>query len=277
MRHSLAVFLLLTLIACSSADAPSESEKLTKGLPAKDIYTQAKEQLDDGNYEAAIKLYDVLQSRFPYGRYAQQALLETTYANYRQGDPEPTIASADRFIKQFPNSANIDYAYYLKGLANFKGEATVLDSISGQEPSERDPHAALDSFNAFKELVTRFPDSKYAADSKLRMKYLINTLAKYELHVARYYLRRGAYVAAESRAQGIIKQYPNSPSTLDALSIMAQAYDAMSLTALRDDTNRVRDKNLALLNEAVNSGGLPPAALPTLQLKPEKPWWQFWK
>jgi outer membrane protein assembly factor BamD len=276
MRHSLAVFLLLTLIACAT-DKESESDKLAKGLPAKDIYAQAKEQLDEGNYETAIKLYDVLQSRFPYGRYAQQAVLETAYANYRQREPEAAIVAADRFIKQFPNSANVDYAYYLKGLVNFKGEITVLDSISGQNPSERDPRAALDSFNAFKELVTRFPSSKYAADSTLRMKYLLNTLAQYELHVAKYYLRRGAYVAAENRAQGIIKQYPNSPATLDALTVMAQAYDAMGLTTLRDDANRVRDKNLALLSEVVKSGGLPPETLPTLRSKPEKPWWQFWK
>ncbi len=276
MRHSLAVFLLLTLVACST-DGESESDKLAKGLPAKDIYAQAKEQLDEGNYESAIKLYDVLQSRFPYGRYAQQAVLETAYANYRQDEPEATIAAADRFIKQFPNSTNVDYAYYLKGLANFKGKATALDSISGQNPSERDPRAALDSFNAFKDLVTRFPDSKYAPDSKVRMKYLLNTLAKYELHVAKYYLRRGAYVAAENRAQDIIRQYPNSPSTLDALQVMAEAYDAMGLISLRDDANRVRGKNLALLSEVVNSGGLPPAVLPSQKSQSEKPWWQFWK
>lgn len=266
MRHSLAVILLLTLTACSLFEPLPDGSAPVKQLSAEEIYDQAKTELNDGNYEQAIKLFESLQSRYPYGRYAQQALLETAYAHYRQGESEPAVSAADRFIKQYPNNPHVDYAYYVKGLANFNGEIGILKSIGGQDPTERDPKAAQDSFAAFKELVTRFPDSKYAADSKVRMQYLVNALARYELHVASYYLRRGAYIAAANRAQGILTQYPNSPVTRDALEIMVQAYDAMGMTDLRDDARRVLEKNA-------------PAREPqtSAQTEPGKSWWQFWK
>jgi len=236
-----------------------------------ELFNDAKTKMDEGNYEAAIKSFELLQSRYPYGRYAQQALLETAYAYYRQGEAEPAVSAADRFIKQYPNNPYVDYAYYVKGLANFNGEIGALKSLSGQDPSERDPKAAQDSFVAFKDLVTRFPNSKYAPDSRLRMQYLVNMLAKYELHVAGYYLRRGAYIAAVNRAQGVLTQYPNSPSTRDALKILAQAYDAMGMTDLRDDTRRVLAKNSGA--SASPAGDETPAD----GAKPGEPWWQFWK
>ncbi len=220
--------------------------------------------MDDSNYSAAIKLYETLQSRYPYGRYAQQSMLEMAYAYYRTDEPDPAIATADRFIKQFPNNPHVDYAYYVKGLANFRGEMSVLASIGGQDSTERDPQGSKDSFNAFNELVTRFPDSKYTPDAKIRMRYLVNRLAKHELNVARYYLRRGAYIAAANRAQGIITQYPNSSSTRDALATMAQSYDAMGMNELRDDTRRVLANNSTAV--AVNDHAMEKA-----------PWWQFWK
>jgi len=271
MRHSLAVFLLLTLTACSIFDPLPDGSPTTKYMPVGEMYAQAKAELNDGNYESAIKLYETLQSRYPYGRYAQQALLEMAYAYYRQGEAESAVSSADRFIKQYPNNAYVDYAYYVKGLAHFNGEMSLLQSAGGQDPTERDPKAAQDAFAAFKDLVTRFPDSKYAADSRLRMQYLANSLAKYELHVAGYYLRRGAHIAAANRAQGILTQYPNSPSTRDALRIMVQAYDAMGMTDLRDDAQRVLSKNSGA------SALSPNGTAATGQDKPEKSWWQFWK
>ncbi|OGS98208.1 MAG: outer membrane protein assembly factor BamD, partial [Gallionellales bacterium RIFCSPLOWO2_02_60_31] len=243
MRHSLALFLLLTLTACSIFEPLPDGSAPIKQMSVEEIYSQAKEELNDENYESAIKLYETLQSRYPYGRYAQQALLEVAYAYYRQGEAESAVSSAERFIKQYPNSPHVDYAYYVKGLANFHGETSLLQSAGGQDPTERDPKAAQDSFAAFKDLVTRFPNSKYAADSRVRMQYLVNMLAKHELHVASYYLRRGAYIAAANRAQGVLTQYPNSPSTRDALEILVQAYDAMGMTDLRDDARRVLAKN----------------------------------
>ena len=190
-------------------------------------------------------------------------MLEMAYAYYRQGEPEPAISTADRFIKQFPNNTHVDYAYYVKGLATFNGEINVLSSISAQYPSERDPQAAQDSFNAFKELISRFPDSKYSADARVRMQYLVNFLAKHELHVASYYLRRGAYIAAVNRAQDILKIYPNSPSTRAALQIMADAYDKMGLTELRDGARKVLAANGGLKDQHPG--------------EEKQSWWKFWK
>ncbi|HCI51998.1 MAG TPA: outer membrane protein assembly factor BamD [Gallionella sp.] len=264
MRHSLAVFLLLTLTACGilSPLPTGDTADTSKSLSAEELYRQAKTELDDGSYNTAIKLYETLQSRYPYGKYAQQSMLEMAYAYYRQSEPDPAIATADRFIKQFPNNAHVDYAYYVKGLATFNGELSLLSSVAGQDPSERDPQAALESFNAFKELVVRFPNSKYTPDAKLRLQYLVNALSRHEVHVAQYYLRRGAYIAAVNRAQGVIKQYPNSPATREALQIMVDSYDALGMVQLRDDTKRV---------QASNTAGSSKMGIP------EKSWWQFWK
>lgn len=238
MRHSLALFLLLTLIACSST-LPDAA----KNVPAEEMYNDAKNSLDEKSYEEAVKKFEALQSRYPYGRYAQQAQLEIAYAYYKQTEPESAIAAADRFIKQYPNNPHVDYAYYLKGLANFNADIGLFGLAFGQDPTERDPKASQDSFAAFKDLVMRFPASKYAADSRLRMQYLLNSLAKYEIHVARYYLRRGAHVAAVNRAKEVFTLYPNTPSTRDALLILVQGYDALGLKQLRDDAQRVLDKN----------------------------------
>lgn len=205
------------------------------------MYTEAKTALNDQNYESAIKKFESLQSRYPYGRYAQQAQLEIAYAYYKQNEAESAIAAADRFIKQYPNNPHVDYAYYLKGIADFHGE-TGLFGLQG-DPTERDPKAAQDSFAAFKDLVARFPGSKYVPDARLRMQYLINALAKYEVHVASYYLRRGAYIAAVNRAKEVLTMYPNSPSTRQALQILVKSYAAMSMDKLRDDAQRVLDKN----------------------------------
>jgi len=267
MRHSLAVFLLLTLTACNMLDPlpTGDPTSVSSQVPADELYRQAKTELDDGSYSTAIKLYETLQSRYPYGRYAQQSMLEMAYAYYRQGEPDPAIATADRFIKQFPNQPHVDYAYYVKGLATFNGDISILAAIGGQDPSERDPQSAQNSFNAFKALVTRFPNSKYTSDARVRMQYLANSLAKHELNIARYYQRRGAHIAALNRAQDILTLYPNSPSTRDALAIMVQAYDAMGMTQLRDDARRVLASNSDVQVDAAGNSIV------------AKSWWQFWK
>lgn len=235
MRHILAVFLIVTLAACSSTN-----EVDTR--PADEIYAAAKAKLDDGSFDAAIKQYEKLQSRYPYGRYAQQAMLEMAYAYYKQGEPDPAISAADRFIKQFPNNPHVDYAYYLKGVANFNGEISFINRLGGQDPSERDPEIRQASFNAFKELVSRFPNSKYAPDARLRMQYLSNSMALYDLHIAQYYLRRSAHIAAVNRAQELIRKYPDSTSVRDALQVQVQAYDAMGMAELRDAAQHLLEK-----------------------------------
>lgn len=237
MRHSLYAFLLFTLVACSST--PDDKDYSTE-----ELYSQAMEAMQDHKFEQAVKKFEKLQSRYPYGRYAQQAQMEIAYAYYKQGEPAPALSAIDRFIKQYPNNAHIDYMYYLKGMIHFDENLSgVLSSLSQMDPSERDPKSVHDSFDAFKELVTRFPDSQYAADSRLRMQYLLNTLAGSDVHVASYYLRRGAYVAAANRAKSVLIDYPQSAKTRDALQIMVQAYDAMGMKELRDDAQRVLNQN----------------------------------
>jgi len=233
------------------------------------LYADAKDELDNKNYEKAVKGFETLQSRYPYGRYAQQAQLETAYAYFKQNEPESALAAADRFIKQYPNNPHVDYAYYLKGLINFNEDLGLIGHIVKQDLSDRDPNAARDAFDAFKDLVTRFPDSKYADDARLRMQYLINALARHEIQVASFYLRRGAYVAAANRAKEVLADYAQTPSTRDALQIMVQAYDALGMKDLRDDAQRVLSLNVAKDSAAA------PAVRPSP--KNEASWWQFWK
>lgn len=267
MRHSLAVFLLLTLTACSSSPTDPKALDQANKVPAEELYAQAQEEMQNGNLEKTIKTLETLQSRYPYGRYAQQAQMEIAYAYYKHEEPEAALTAVDRFIKQYPNSANLDYVLYLKGMINFIDNTGFLQRMSQQDPAQRDPQSARDSFDAYHELATRFPDSRYSSDARVRMQYLINILARSEIHVADYYLRRGAYVAAVNRANSVLKDYPQTPQTRDALQIMAQAYDAMGQKDLRDDAQRVLDLNIA--RDGVKPGSLD-AALE------EKSWWRFW-
>ncbi len=249
------------LTACSIFS--SKDEKSAKADSAEVVYAQAMEQMSNANYTGAIKLFETLQSRFPYGRYAQQAQMEIAYAYYKQNEPESALSAVERFIKQYPNSPHVDYAYYLKGLVNFDDDLGLFGEGFQPDVSERNPKAPREAFDAFKDLVTRFPNSKYAADSKLRMQYLVNALARHETQIASYYLRRGAYVAAVNRANGVLIEFPQAPATREALQIMVQAYDAMGMKDLRDDSQRVLDKNLV-------KDGVKPAVNP-------RTWWKFWK
>jgi outer membrane protein assembly factor BamD len=263
MRSLAAVAILsLTLLAtgCSTFGEADE----TAGWSANKLFTEAKNAIADGNFERGIKYYEKLEARYPYGRYAQQAQLEIAYAYYKQQEPVPAIAACDRFIRLHPTHPNVDYAYYLKGLVNFNEDLGVLGYVANQDLTERDPKAARESFEAFKELVTRFPNSKYAPDATLRMKYLVNALAAHEVHVARYYMKRGAFVAAANRAQFAVRTYPDAPANEEALFIMVKAYDALGLNDLRDDSERVMKKNFP--NSEYYKRGL----------NRSEPWWKLW-
>ena len=225
--------------------------------------------MNDHSYERAIKRLETLQSRYPYGRYAQQAQMEVAYAYYKQSEPAPALAALDRFVKLHPNSERLDYVLYLKGLINFNENINSLfGTLFMQDPSERDPAALRESFEAFKELATRFPDSKYTPDARLRMQYLLITLAKSDIHVASYYLRRGAYVASVNRAQSVLVNYPNTPQTRDALQIITQAYSKLGLDDLSRDTQRVLDTN-------ITKDGIKPSQ--SYFKEHETPWWKFWE
>jgi len=237
----------------------------TAGWSAQKLYTEAKDNLDGGNFEQAIKLFETLESRFPFGRYAQQAQLEIAYAYYKDSEPISAIAAADRFIKLHPNHPNVDYAYYLKGLANFNDDLGYFGKVVNQDLSERDTRSASDAFLAFKEVASRFPDGKYGADSTARMKYLVNALASNEIHVAKYYLKREAWVAAANRAKKVLNTYPETPVQEEALAILVVSYDKLKLTDLRDDAKRVLTLNFPnskYTNTTINTKG--------------PPWYRFW-
>jgi len=227
------------LAACSFVDKHDPKS----GWTAEKLYREAKDALDGGQYDLAIKRYEILEARFPYGRYSQQGQLEIAYAYYKQNEQASAVAATERFVKLHPNHSNVDYAYYLKGLAYFNEDLGLLGRMARQDRTERDPKSARDSFDAFKELVQRFPDSRYAPDAVARMKYLVNALAAHEVHVARYYMRRGAYVAAANRAQYALKNYPQAPAQEEALLIMIRAYDVLGMPELRDDAERILRKN----------------------------------
>jgi outer membrane protein assembly factor BamD len=236
----------------------------TSGWSANKLYTEAKQSLNEGAYEQAIGYYEKLESRFPYGRFAQQAQIDLAYAYWKSGEKESALVACDRFIKLHPNHPNVDYVYYLRGLIDFNEDLGLMGLVSQQDMTERDPKGARESFNAFRELVTRFPNSKYAPDATQRMTYLVGALAQLEVHVARYYMRRGAYLAAINRAQYAVKSYPDVPATEEALFIMVQAYDLLGMNDLRDDAERVMRKNFP--NSVYYTRGLD---------RPE-PWWKLW-
>lgn len=258
----LAALLLATLLA--GCGLLPEVKDETAGWSANRLYSEAKEALNGGSYERSITLFEKLESRYPYGRFAQQAQIDMAYAYWKSGEPASAIAACERFIKLHPNHPNVDYVYYLRGLVNFNEDLGLLGQISRQDMTERDPKGARESFDAFRELVTRFPDSKYTPDAILRMKYLVNALASLEVHVARYYMKRNAFVAAVNRAQYAVKNYPEAPAIEEALFIMVKAYDLMGMNDLRDDSERVMRKNF------------PNSVYYTRGLERPEPWWKLW-
>ncbi len=252
---------LLALSGCGML--PSKTDEAQK-WSAEKLYAEAREEMSAGQYDAAIKLFQRLESNYPFGTYATQAQMEIAYAHYKARDQAEALAAVERFIKLHPNHAQVDYMYYLRGLINFNDQIGFLSVIYSQDPSERDPRATREAFAAFKALVDRFPNSKYAPDSIARLNYLINAMAQYEVHVANYYFRRGAYMAAVNRAQNAVSDYSESPSREEALFIMIRSYDKLGMFDLRDDTQRV-----FLLN-------YPDSRFMNPNATGDAPWWKFW-
>jgi len=237
----------------------------TAGWSAQRLYSEAKDEMNSRNWEKAIKHLEKLEARYPYGRFAQQAQLDVAYAYWKSGERASAIAAADRFIKLYPNHPNVDYAWYLKGLVNFNENQGLFSAFDNPDMTERDPKGSHNAFEAFKEVVTRFSDSKYADDSAARMRFLVNSLAQNEVHVARYYMKRGAFVAAANRAQFAVQNYPSAPAIEEAVFIMVKAYDALGMEDLRDSADRVMRKNFP------QSKYLRPEGY-----KRDVPWWKLW-
>lgn len=237
----------------------------TAGWSPNKIYAEAKDELSSGAYDKAVPLFDKLEGRAAGTPLAQQAQLDKAYAHFKNGDPALAVATLDRFMKLHPASPALDYALYLKGVVNFNDDLGLFAFLTRQDLAERDQKAAKDSFESFKELVTRFPESRYAADANARMGYIINSLAQSEVHVARYYYERGAYLAAINRAQTAISDYQGVQAVEEALFIMFKSYDALNMTELRDDTLRVLEKNY------------PQTPFLTQGFKGNtQPWWKLW-
>ncbi|WP_018985431.1 outer membrane protein assembly factor BamD [Methylophilus methylotrophus] len=254
----------LALSGCAIFGNPNPLDE-TKGWSEQRLYAAGQEKMADKNYDKGIEYFQKLEARYPHGVYATQAQLEVAYAYYKKSEPVLCLSAIDRFIKLHPNHPNLDYAYYLKGLATFN-ERGIIEKYTKQEINDRDPKTLRVSFNAFKELVERFPTSRYAKDATQRMIYLVNTLAMHEMHVARYYMQRKAYVAALNRARYVLETYPNSSSVEDALITLVSAYDAMDLTDLKNDTLRILKTNYPenpMITGKINED--------------EKIWWKFWE
>jgi len=266
MRSSV-LSLVAAVVACALIGACSSKGDLqdeTAGWSAQRLCGEARDAMNAKDWAKTVKYLAKLEARYPYGRHAQQAQLEIAYAHWKNDEAASALAAADRFIKLHPGHPNVDYAYYLKGIISFAEKEGLVAYFAGSDMSDRDPKTAQEAYLAFKEVVTRFPDSRYAADSAARMRYLVNSLAQHDVHVARYYLRRGAYLAAANRAQGAVRNYPTAPATEEALFVMKQAYDKMGLADLREDASRVLEKNYP--------------ASPYLKgdVRRYAPWWRVW-
>ena len=239
-RERCAASMLMLAVVAGCGTNPKDE---TAGWNLEKLYSEAKQEADNGAYDRAAKLYERLEGRAAGTILAQQAQLERAYVLHKSGEKAQALAVLERFVKLHPTSPALDYALYLQGLANFNDNLGIFGNLSQQRLSERDQQASRDSFQSFRQMVEQFPQSNYAADARQRMTFIVNSLAEYEVHVARYYFRRGAYVAAANRAQYAVREYQNSPSVEEALVILVQAYGRLGLTQLRDDAERVLRKN----------------------------------
>ena len=256
---AVAVVLAALIAGCASTEDKTANQSPTK------IYADARDELSSNNYDKAIPLFEKLEGRAAGTPLAQQAQLEKAYAQYKSNDQAAALATIDRFLKQHPASPAVDYALYLKGIVNFNDNLGPFAFVARQDLSERDQKAAKESFESFRDLVNRFPDSKYSGDARARMRYIVNSLAAYEVHVARYYYSRGAYVAAANRAQNAINDYQEVPALEEALFILVRSYEALGMTQLATDARRVMEKNY------------PKSEFLTRGFRgQQEPWWKFW-
>lgn len=215
----------------------------TAGWSAQRLYEEARVEVSDSNWSEARTKLEAIEARYPFGNYAQQALIDLAYVNWKDDEPEQALAAIDRFQQQYPNHPGTDYMLYLKGLITFTPPSAAFSRITRQDPSERDPKGLRESYEAFNELITRYPDSRYTPDARKRATWLVNTLAEHEVHVAQYYYERHAYLAAINRAQTVVTEFQGVPIAEKALYIMYLSYDKLNLPELRDDTKRVLDEN----------------------------------
>jgi outer membrane protein assembly factor BamD len=259
-KAALVMAVVAGLSACSSGpkDDPNSQAAIDK------LYADAKDDLSAGSYDRAIKSLEKIEGRAAGTTLGQQAQLDLAWAYHRSGERAQAVSTLDRFIKLNPSSPALDYALYMKGLVNFNEDLGLFGRIARQDVSERDQQAGRDALLAFRQLIEQFPDSKYSAEATVRVNFITNTLAAYEVHVARYYYNRQAFVAAASRAQQTVAEFQSAPAAEEGLFLMAQSYDRLGLTQLRDDAQRVLAKNFP---QSAYLGG---------DTAKRKAWWKFW-
>lgn len=268
MKKIIAASIVMAILsACATPNATvSKDAQMSKDWSNDRLYSEARNALNSGNYSHANALYGVLRARQPDGRYTEQSLLDSAYAHYKNEEMSQALTLLSRFERNYPASVDMDYALYLKGLIFFAEDQSFLRKLASQDWSDRDPEANRRAFRVFEQLVNRFPQSKYAEDSRRRMAQLVDALGGHEIAIARYYAKRHAYVAANNRAQRVLQQYQNTRYVEEALAIMIFSYEKMGNTQLADDTRRVLQQNFA------NSPYLAKPWQPD-----DIPWWRWWK
>jgi outer membrane protein assembly factor BamD len=260
VRASLvALFVVLAGVSGCHSHKAKENKKVTPEA----LYKKAHKSLENYDFNGAIKTYEQLTARFPFTDEARQARLDLIYAYYRAGENESAIDAADTFIRENPTHPRVDYAWYVKGLVDFEKTPNAIESLFGADLTKRPPSNARKSFAAFKTVVEQYPKSEYAHDSLQRMVYLRDRLASYEVHVARFYFKRGAYVAAAQRAKSAIDQYDGAPAQREALEILIRCYDHLNLEPLAQQSREVYATNYS-------------ATVGVAQAEVKKSWWQIW-
>ena len=237
------ILLIMTFSGCSSLGSIFEEKDPTVGLTASQLYAQGKEFLDAADFNNAIKLFEILEARYPFGKYSTQAMLDISYAYYASNQKDEAIIEINRFIRLYPNHPNVSYAYYLRALSNFDKDANIISRFFGHDPSRYDVTDLKNSFNDFTTVVNRFPDSKYADDSINRLRYIKNQIARNELYIAKYYDKRSANIAAIERVKFMLENYGGTPSSEEGLVILVKNYNDLKLYDLAYDSARVLKKN----------------------------------
>ena len=233
---SLRIFSIVLLALAMLFAGCSKDRNRIADATADELYEKAKQALDGSSWDRSIALYKALQTRYPFGRYTEQSMLDLSYAYFRAGAPQEALSTLDRFIRTYPTHPNVDYAFYMKGLVNYEQNLGFLEKMMPVRVRDRDQSRAQDAFMDFNELIRRYPDSRYVPDARQRMVFLRNNLAAYEVIVAEYYLRRNAFIAAANRARYAIEVYPNTPSVPEALAIQHAAYTELELFELAQDS-----------------------------------------
>lgn len=240
LKYALLLILSLSLFGCSGND---EVPDIAADSGEQQMYEEAQRYIRNENYDLAVRALQLLESRYPFGKYAEQAQLELIFAHYNAYEHEAAVEAADRFIRLHPQHPNVDYAYYMKGLAAYTAGNDILQRFVPTDHTKRDTSRSREAFAEFAQLVSRYPDSPYAADAKARMVFLRNQLARHEIHVANYYFRRGAYLAAANRGRYVVENFQRTPAVADGLAVMAQGYILLGLDDLARDSINVLAMN----------------------------------